>query len=255
MGTETGRTVIAAIDSTSAARAVLETAIRFGGAAGAQVEAVHVRRGSTSTMESLAREFGVPLRIRDGDVEGTILDVICEPQVIAAVMGARATTGGRRPVGRTAAQVLEGAMKPVLIVPPEATPPDGIKRFLLPLEGKELSSAAAVRALEALLKGEMEFLVIHIFTERSLPRMLDHPVRDLELLAKEFMATHLPHASSVELKSGHVGQRVVEACHGGVVDLVVLSWSQDTSGDHARVVKEVLSTSPVPVLLFPVGPE
>jgi hypothetical protein len=38
------------------------------------------------------------------------------------------------------------------------------------------------------------------------------------------------------------------------VDLVVLSWSQDTSSGHATVIRDVLGGSRLPVMLLPVRP-
>ena len=37
-------------------------------------------------------------------------------------------------------------------------------------------------------------------------------------------------------------------------DLIVLSWSQDSSAGRAHVIREVLGASSVPVLLIPVTP-
>jgi hypothetical protein len=46
---------------------------------------------------------------------------------------------------------------------------------------------------------------------------------------------------------------VAEAYRDNDADLVVLSWSQDASVGHAKVVRDVLTASTIPVLLLPVA--
>ena len=47
---------------------------------------------------------------------------------------------------------------------------------------------------------------------------------------------------------------VAEMSQAHGADLIVLSWSQDSSHGRARVVREVLGASALPVLLLPVKP-
>ena len=42
-----------------------------------------------------------------------------------------------------------------------------------------------------------------------------------------------------------------EVCAEQGADLIALSWSQDSSGDRATGIREVLAASPIPVLLLP----
>jgi hypothetical protein len=51
-----------------------------------------------------------------------------------------------------------------------------------------------------------------------------------------------------------VATRVAEVSTEHSADLVVLSWSQDSSPGRARAVREVLGASALPVLLLPVEP-
>jgi len=76
----------------------------------------------------------------------------------------------------------------------------------------------------------------------------------MDLLRAEFLARHCPDAASIEMRTGPVGPRVAEVCGERGSDLVVLSWSQDSSAGRAAVVREVLGSSAVPVLLLPVAP-
>ena len=248
--------VLAALDTTAAARPVLETAVRIGQLTGADVEALHVQRNASESFETpewIAARMEVPFRLMEGPVEPALLDALGGPEVIAAVLGARSTRGGRRPVGNTARHILEHADKPIVIVPPDAVSPGAFQRLLLPLEGTEASSQPVLERLWPLLVGEVELVVLHVFTSATLPTMLDRPHYDLEILGKEFLFRHFPHATHVELRAGPVAARVAEVSAEHGVDLVVLSWSQDSTAGRASVVQEVLGTSALPVLLLPVA--
>ncbi|HVA74803.1 MAG TPA: universal stress protein [Acidimicrobiales bacterium] len=247
------RVVLAALDTTTASRPVLETASRMAEMTGAQVEAIHVTDGPADMLDLLAGRAAIRLRRLSGPVEPAVLEAMAAPQVIAAVIGARATPGGRRPVGRTALRLLRQTTKPVVVVPPNALSPRPFKRLLVPLEGEQSSSQPIIDALWPLLVAEVELIVLHVFTDTTLPRMLDRPHRDLDLLGAEFLASQCPPATRIELRTGPVAARVAEVSDQHSVDLVVLSWSQQVSPGRAQVVQEVLGASLLPVLLLPVG--
>jgi hypothetical protein len=247
--------VLAALDSSDGARVVLDTAARFSHLTGATVEPVCVREGPLGLAdlpESLAANGGVPCRFLEGPVASSLLGALGAPEVIAAVIGARARPGGCRPVGQTAHEILAGALKPVVVVPLEVNASGAFRRLLIPLEGTELSSLAVVEQLCPLLVSTVELVVLHAFTEATVPAMLDRPAYDLDVLGKEFLTRHCPYSSRVEFCVGPVAKRVAEASMEH--DLVVLSWSQDNSPGRARVVREVLDASAVPVLLLPAAP-
>lgn len=249
------RTVLAAIDTSAAARAVLETALGIGDLMDATVEAVHVRNGSAERAEALGAWSEVPVRVLRGPVAPTLLHAVAEPGVLAAVLGARATPGGRRPAGRTALHVLERAGKPVVVVPPDAVgvTPRPFKRLLVPVEGTEESSRPVAEALFPLIVGEVELVAVHVFTAATVPRVLDRRERDLQLWGGEFLARYCPNATRVEWRTGSVGGRVAEVCDEEDADMIVLTWSQHMSAGRAAVVSEVLGRSTVPVLLLPVA--
>jgi nucleotide-binding universal stress UspA family protein len=187
-------------------------------------------------------------------VSAGLLDTLTDPRVIAAVFGARATPGGRRPVGRTALRVLEQAHKPIVVVPPEAVgvSPRPFRRLLVPLEGSEQSARPVVESLYPLIVSAPELVVLHVFTSATVPRSLDRYGRDLALWGDEFLARFCPEATRIELRAGSVGDRVAEVCREQDVDLVVLSWSQESSLGRAVVIRDVLGRSTIPVLLLPV---
>lgn len=248
-------TVLAAVDTSAIAPHVLETALAIAELMGGTVRAVHVHDGPIKTMKGIPTHSSIPLSVLEGPVEQTLLEAIAAPSVDAAVVGARGTPNGRRPTGHTALDIVQHARKPIVIVPPYAIgrPPRRIRRLLLPLEGTEESSQPVTDPLRPLLASDVDLTVLHVFTAATTPRMLDRPGRDLALLADEFAARHCPAAERVEMRTGSVGDRVADACREEAVDLVVLSWSQDMSAGHAEIVQDVLSRSPVPVLLLPVA--
>jgi nucleotide-binding universal stress UspA family protein len=252
----TDRTVLACLDPSPAARAVVETARGIGALMGAAVEAVHVGRQPTDTLQSLADRHDIPLRLLPPPTETALLGAVAAGGVVAAVVGARATPGGRRPIGHTALAVLQQTSKPTVVVPPEAVgvAPRTFRRLLVPLEGSAESSRPVVECLCPLIVTKVELVVLHVFTPETTPRVLDRPRRDLELLGDEFLTRHCPYASRIEWRTGPVGARVTEAYDQDDADLVVLSWSQDSSVGHAKVVRDVLTASTIPVLLLPIGP-
>lgn len=249
------RSVLAALDASAVGRPVMEAAVALAELTGAEVRAVHVGDISSSEgPEWLASRVGVPLKILAGPVEAGLLEEMAEPAVIASVLGARGIPTGRRPAGRTAVRILERARKPILVVPPEALgePARRFRRVLVPLEGTHASSRPVSDGLMPLLRSEVELVVLHVFTAETAPKVLDRPARDLEMLGTEFLATHLPGAARIEMHSGQVGATVAQVCERDGFDLVVLSWSQDSSPGRAAVIREVLGHSVVPVLLLPV---
>jgi len=249
--------VVAVLDSSAAARPVLEVAQRIGEMTESRVEAVHVRSDplkSVETPESLAARNEVPFQVLDGTVEPEILRTMDRADVLVGVIGARATTGGRRPVGRTTLHVIARMNKPVVVVPPDLIAPGSFRRLLVPLEGTEESSQPVLDRLGPLLRSDVEVVVLHVFTDVTQPAMLDRPLRDLQMMGREFLTRHYPHAAGIEFRPGPVAMRVAEVSQEQSIDLIVLSWSQDISTERARVVREVLSASALPVLLLPAPP-
>lgn len=245
------RKVLAALDSSPAARAVLDAAVAFGELTGAEVEAVHVGHDG-DVPRWVASQCGVPLRLLAGEEQTSLLAALAEEDAIAAVFGARGTRGGRRPAGHTAMQVLEAATKPVVVVPPDGALSVASHRVLIPLEGDPASSQPVRDRLVPMLASGAELVVVHVFTPDTMPRVLDHPVRDLELWGEEFVARFCPGAASIRLRTGVVGTQIDEVAAEEGAGLVVLSWSRDMSAGHAAVIRHVLAESDVPVLLLPV---
>lgn len=247
-------TVLAAIDGSAASRAVLETAVGLGALLDAAVEAIHVPEDGGDEAVVVAEHVGVALRLVEGPVHRALLEALDAPDVVAAVVGARATPGGRRPVGRTAMHLLEAAHQPVVVVPPEAVQARArpLRTLLVPLEGSDEAAGTVVADLLALVGERVKVVAVHVFTDATVPAVLDHPEWDLPLWGDEFLARFCPGATNIVLRAGEVGVGVCDTCESVDADLIVLSWSQDASAGHAAVVREVLGRATVPVLLLPI---
>ena len=246
--------VLVAIDQDDSSSAVLGTGVQFAEMIGAAVEALHAGTSLPAPLCMLARRQGVSLRRVDGPATRALVAQLERPEVRGIVVGAGLGRSGHHPVGPTTRYVAERSGKSVVIVPASARGEGGpLRHLLVPLEGTEASSRPILEALLPLIVTGAEVEVLHVFTEETLPRMLDHPVQDLELLGREFLAKHCPGASRILLRAGPVADRVREVCDEGRCDMIVLSWSQVSAVGRARVVRDVLSTSAIPVLLLPVG--
>lgn len=242
-------TILAALDR-SGSRPVLETALRLGVMADLPVEAVHVGVGTAARAAALVSLFGVPLQTIDGPVEDTLARAVAGPGVRAAALGAT-VDGEHCSIGPTANHVIAHAGTPIAMVPPQMHPDRAFRRVLLPLEGTEVASRHILERLWPLLVADVEVVVLHVFTEMTRPAMLDRPEYDIALLGREFLARYCPAASWVELRPPPVGAQVADLSRQESIDLVALGWSRDLRRGRARIVREVLEHSKVPVLLLP----
>jgi nucleotide-binding universal stress UspA family protein len=263
-------TVLAALDSSPAARAVLETAIAVADVFGGRVEAVHVDDGSDAQVPMLlAARHEVPFRtvdVEDGAdagvedwIERTLARAVTVPDVTLVVVGARALPGSGRRVGHLARAVATASRAPVVVVPPDAVGAVrdgrcGVRRVVVPLEIAAPPPGAVLDCVDRLRRAGVDVVVVHVFGADR-PPVADHPVRDLALLGDEFLARSLPGAvADIDLRAGPVVSEILHAAAEVTADLIVLSWSQDVSPGRAAVVRDVVRYATVPVLLLPVGP-
>jgi len=97
--------LITALDNSLAAQPVLTTALALGRLLDAEPELIHVRVDGDRTARSTADVAGLPLRTASGPVLDRLLECGRAEDVVAMVIGARGTPGGRRPLGSTALAV------------------------------------------------------------------------------------------------------------------------------------------------------
>ena len=211
-------------------------------------KAVHVRSNrqeSVSELNLCATRHMATLHILDGPVESTLLRGLDAADVEVAVLGTRSSQEDPH-LGHIAAGILRSLNKSMVFVPPDAVLPGAIRRLVAPLEGTETTSRPVRNLLKRIVPKDIELVVVHVFTDETLPAMLDRPYRDLEFLGQKFLAHHCPPATDIRLRQGPVAASINEITAEGGCDLVVLSWSQDFSPGRAQVIREVLESSVTP---------
>ncbi|MGZ6896287.1 MAG: universal stress protein [Acidimicrobiia bacterium] len=246
-------TVIAAIDCSAAAWPVLEVAGAFARSTATTVQALHVTEDGDDTADALAAAHGTPLRITTGDVTSCLVDATATADVVAIVLGGRGRPGGARPAGHVAMEVITRVDKPVIVVPPDADHPARLERVLVPAEGLPDGPEALAPLLERLARSGLQLTALHVDDEASLPRYSDQTQHETEAFAREFATRNLPGSVDVELsfRVGHPATEVLAACDAPSIDMVVVAWSRDLSPGRARIVRQLLERSRIPVLLVP----
>ncbi len=245
--------IVAAIDNSAAAGPVLQVAGAFARATGGSVQALHVTDDGEDTAAAVAAAIGTPLRTVTGDVIARLVDSAAAADVTAIVVGGRGRPGGPRPAGHVAREVITRVDKPVIVVPPDAAHPARLERVLVPTEGVPDGTRVLGPILELFAGSGVQVAAVHVDDEGSLPSYSDQIQHETEAFAREFAARNLPTTIDVELtlRVGRPGAEVLGACDESTTDLVVIAWSRDLSPGRARVVRELLERSRVPVLLLP----
>jgi nucleotide-binding universal stress UspA family protein len=250
--------VIAAIDDTSAARAVLSTARALSRLFGADVEALHVRQNGHATALREAQAAGVSLGTPAGPAVESLVAAAAADDVAAMVIGTRRTPTAARPLGTTALDVVASVEKPVAVVAPDAAVPERIRRVLLPLEGTPSTSLAPVEVLELVHEADLDVVVLHVRDEASLPLFTDQPQHETETWTTEFLARHCPRglsSVSTALRVGIPEKVVVQVAEEESVDLIALGWNQRLAPGRAGVVRAVLERGGLPIMLIPAAPD
>lgn len=247
------RKVIAALDTSLAARPVLLTALALGRLLDARVEALHVPEDGDRVPRSTAAGERVPLRIEHGPVTAALTRAAEAEDVLGLVLGARGSPLSRQPLGSTALAVATSLAKPVVVVPPDTRRPGELRRVLLPLERR---ASHAPRSVIALAEGtEIDFVVLHVLEEESLPLFTDQPQHEHPARMDEFLRRYCPWGiGSVrfEVRVGRSDELVPLVAEQADVDVIALGWAQELVPDRAPIVRAVLERGHVPVLLVPV---
>jgi len=247
------RKVIAAIDDTAAARAVLATGRLVAGLFAASLEAVHVRDDGARTARIAAAAAGLQLREVDGPVVDALVFEARASEVAALTLGARATPAGRRPAGHVALEVITAVSRPVAVVPPDVRPQPDLRRLLVPLNGTVATAHALAEVIELACRCDLDVVILHVLAEKSLPPFSDQPHHEAEAWVREFMVRHCPAAAArAELRVGVPAHAVEATAVEMGADLIALGWSQALAPGRAAVVREVLERGRIPVLLVPI---
>ncbi|MGZ4691747.1 MAG: universal stress protein [Acidimicrobiia bacterium] len=245
--------VLAAIDSSAAARPVLEWAAVFARSLGCSVQALHVSEDGDDPTAALAAAAEIPLRTVTGDVIACLRSAVEDPRVVAMVLGGRGLPGGPRPAGHVALQVITDVVKPVILVPPDIAEPPQLRRALLPLEGTPGGGRIPESVLALLADAGIQIAAVHVDDDSSLPAYSDQVQHETEAFSHEFIARNVPTSVDVDLalRVGQPGRELLAESDESTSDLIVLAWSRDLSPGRAEVVRELLERSRIPVLLVP----
>jgi nucleotide-binding universal stress UspA family protein len=246
--------VLAALDNSSAAQPVFDTADALARLLGSELEAVHVLDGEERIAHAVARRRGKSLSELEGPTVPALVAAASAEDVAMIVMGARATPGGARPAGSTAVAVATSVSPPTVLVPPDAPHPEQIERILVPLEGTVSTSLAPRHVVELIGGHGIDVIVLHVLDESSLPAFTDQPQYETEVWAREFLERYCPVGVEGVLLETRVGAReevVPRAAQETGADLIALGWSRALAPGRAPVVRAVLERAHVPVLLFP----
>jgi nucleotide-binding universal stress UspA family protein len=247
--------VLAAIDTSPCAPTVLRAARALAELTDSSTTALHVRENGSESADQAAHEAGVELHEAAGDPVEAITTAAEAPDIAAIVLGARGVHGGAQPAGHAALALISRVSKPVVVVPPDHRPPRRIARVLVPLEGTEETSNA-VAATTALVRSRgVRIHVLHVHPPEAVPAFEDQPHHARGTWEREFAARFIavPHtAVEIVRRVGTVAQHMGDVASATNADLIVLSWSQDLSGDRAQVIRDALAHSRIPVLLVPV---
>ncbi len=249
------RKVIAALDNSLAARAVLATADNLAQLFEAEVEALHVGEDGDRVARDAAAAAGLQLKTVAGPTVPALVDAAAADDVAALVVGTRCLPTGGRPVGATALDVITSLLKPVIVVPPDAVRRPALRRVLVPLEGTTATSLAPKGIIELADDADLEIVVVHVHDAATLPSFTDQPQHQARAWADEFVARYCPWGIgkvSVELRVGRPGEEILAAAEATDAHLIALGWSQEIDWGRAPVVRELLERGRIPVLLVPV---
>ena len=93
-----------------------------------------------------------------------------EADVVALVLGSRGASAGPRPAGATALEAITRTAKPVVLVPPDARPPERFTRLLLPIEGTGEVPPALGDIIDAAHRRKLEIVVLHLHSPATYRR-------------------------------------------------------------------------------------
>ena len=242
-------TILAAVDDTLAARAVLATTCAIQHVLQRDAYALHVGEPSERVAE-YAGEFGIPLTVVPGHPVSMIIEV-SEPSDVMLVALALHGLPGRHEAGQTALSVAAQLAKPVLVVPPEEPVRDTVRRILLPLDGTR-GVSAGVRSLIATCQAAgIEVIAVHIFDAHTVPRFHDGP-QDAAVWREEFLAQHCAEPG-VRLRTspGPTAPALLRIADADDVDVIALGWRQNLAPARAQIVRQLLAHSHRPIALVP----
>ncbi len=248
--------VLAAVDGSAVSIEVLRGAVVLADLIGARAEALYAGGPPPRDLQGLAAATGVRLISRPGAAGRAVSRALCEADVVLGVIGTRGTGNSQDAQGRTAAAVMSGADKPLLVVPPGSFPPDRrhLHCALVPLDGRPESAETVEPVLRLLSEAGVDLVVVHVFDQATVPSIWAEPQYAAPAWEREFLHRNLPCLHPrLRRCQGPAGSQLVQTAIDEAADLVVVGWSQDLSAGHARTMQGLLASGGRPVLLLPLA--
>ena len=244
--------IIAAIDDSAAARPVLSMAEALGALLGAEVDAIHVAEDDGETALAVAEHVDVPCRILHGDPLACVTECARQDDVVAVVLGARRRLRGAS-VGHLARAVADEVDKPVLVVPPETSPVQQLRRVVIAMEGSPAKARGVRTAIDLAAGADLDLTVIHVDDEDSIPAFSDQVAHETEAYSREFLARYLPGAPAarLELRVGAPVEEIIDLTDTIGADLLAIGWPHGP--ERGAIARQILDRSHVPVLLVAVA--
>ncbi len=175
---------------------------------------------------------------------------VAHKNVVALVLGARGL-GGPRPAGHLALMLAGRTDKPVVVVPPDAHPPQHLHKVLVAMEGTPGKARTLQRTIELSTSAGLEIVVVHV--DEDIPSFTDQVQHETEAYAQEFFARHLRGAPQVrlELRIGVPAIEVLAAVESLQAELVAVGWPHTTDPSRGTVARESWSGARSPSSLSP----
>jgi nucleotide-binding universal stress UspA family protein len=250
-------TILVAIDDSPSAESVVGVACRVATLFGTSVEGVHVQaHGSGQHAAAVAAVANIRLHLREGDVASALRSEVKERDATALVLGTRVGRDGPLPAGHVTLDLVLSVDRPIVVVPPLAA--DRPLRCVLVAVESDGQSRELTELYERLGDRPVpDVVVLHIVESPELPPFSDSPVLEAEAFGREFLIRASrdlspdPSLIRFETRVGDASTLIREAALELDADLVVMAWHRNLSAGHGRLVRAMLSDTPVPVALVP----
>jgi nucleotide-binding universal stress UspA family protein len=212
-----------------------------------------------ATAVNVARAMDVDLdviSVDSGSIEATLIDELAQDDVVLGVLGSRRQTTTPDLLGHVAQAVVTTSRRPLIVVPPDASPLTGAgQRFLVPLDGRTHTSRAIAPVLADLIEPMGTIIPLHVFHDDHVPMFISSS-QDRDVLADDFAARHLGRAvrgtERPRLRLGKPVEEILAAIRRDRVDAVVVCWGQHLHEGRAAVIRGLLAEGGVPVVLQPI---
>ena len=259
-------TVIAAVDSTDSARAVVGGAAWLASFLDADTDyMVSTADDATSLEAAIVSAAAAEKDTTDDNPRPAVrkVDIALETalpgelglvRVAGMVLALAALPDGRDHPALRACHLATRSHKPMLFVRPGAGILDaqGPKRVLVPLDGSTPSSRATAPFVSRLAEHGSEVVLVHVFDEETVPHYFDQYHHAHEVWRKEFLTRHSAGSRNrLSLRSGLAPATILDSALVESSELLIMSCSGNMAPERNRTVREVLAQTTVPVLLVP----